>query len=1488
MTTRAPLDETVIPGPVLSLADAAPVDDLSQVRGLPFPTVAIGASAGGVEALQRFFRSTPPGSGCAYIVLMHLNPDRESMLAELLGRATPMPVVQAGEDMPIEVEHVYIVPPGQYVEVHEGRLVLSKIVRRPPKPKVVDHFMISLAHDERERAIAVVLTGIDGDGALGVKAIKSEGGMTLAQKPETAAHAGMPQSAVDTGMVDAELAIEQMPAAIIEYVATARLRRNDPPPDVHAASGILSEVLAEVRNHSGLDFRGYKTPMLIRRVRRRMGLARIAVIGDYIKRLRSKPEETAALTADFLISVTEFFREPEAWRALSEEILPQIFEHKSEGDTVRAWVPACATGEEAYSLAMLLLEHPRTDELHLKVQVFATDVDRRALDLARAGAYSTTIESAVSPERRGRFFVKQGDHYQVRKQLREAVLFAPHNLTSDPPFSHMDLVSCRNLLIYMEPELQRRVLQVFHFSLDPDCFLFLGKSETIGSLVACFVPASQRSRIYRRIGTAHERANGIPMTPQPVRGDTAHAGHPAKPVADYARLIRDALLESRLAAGILADRDGHALYFYGPVQSYLVQPQGVPTSDLYALLNHDLSPHVRVVMHRTATDRTAATAVTVRNAKGEEESVRIAAQPLPHGNGTDNLVLLTFERTPLMGAPLPPASPSELTALRAMEDELRNTKRELRTAIEELEATNEELRVANEEAMSMNEELQSSNEELETSKEELQSINEELSTVNHQLQEKVEELESANNDLGNLLSSTHIPTLFLDRQLRIRRFTPAATQLFRLIPSDVNRPLTDIAGRTDMRTLLDDAQEVLAQLAPIQQEAASDDGHVYLRRTLPYRTREDRIDGIVVTFTDVTELKQANEGLRRLATVVQSSNDAIIMLSPAGDVLAWNAGAATMYGYAEADTLGKPIAELLPVETRSEFEQHLQRSLAGQSVQAALMQRRTRSGAMIDVSSSFSPVRGDDGKPTAVALIERDVTSNKRAADELRQSEARFRTLADSAPVLIWLTDEQGRLTFCNRGCEIATEQPAAALLGRRWTDLLHPDDLPRVQTATWRAQREGGDGRVETTARLVLHSGTSRWFKIIALQRGGQTAEAGGLVGCMFDIHAHMAAEEALRQADRRKDEFLAMLGHELRNPLVPIRNAAEVLTRLESTDARVQWVRDTLVRQVGHVTRLVDDLLDISRVTRGTMSLHLEPVKIADVLPRAIDAVRPLLERKHQRFEVETTDEPLWVEGDAIRLAQIFENLLTNAAKYTEEGGQIRLSLEREDDCAVVHVRDNGIGIDPSVQSRMFELFVQDTRSIDRSQGGLGIGLALVRHLVELHGGRVDAQSPGVGKGSDFVVSIPLLPASAIPAQRQATPATEASGGRVLLIDDDIDGAESLAVLLKLSGFEIEVAHDLEAGLRTAARQLPHVVILDLAMPGADGFEVARRLRALPGLEKTQYIALSGFGSSEDVARSKHAGFVKHFVKPADPDEIQALLTQLVAAQQGTGHAG
>ena len=688
-------------------------------------TVAIGASAGGVEALQRLFAAMPADSGCAFVVLLHLAPDQPSQLVSVLSRSTTMTVSEAATGVALEQNHVYVLPPGAALGLRGGQLELQTL-KPGSRPQVIDRFLTALAADQRERTIAVVLSGTDGDGALGVKAIKSEGGLVLAQLPESAAFRGMPDSAVATGLVDRQLTIEDMPAVIVDYVADAGLRDRE----AQRAIDGLPAVLDLLHRHAGRDFRGYKTPMLERRVRRRMALSRRPEIGAYIELLRTSAAERAALAEDFLISVTEFFREPAAWRVLAHEVLPELLTRKAPGEAVRVWVPGCATGEEAYSIAILLLESPERIERQLRLQVFATDIDVAALEVARRGSYPRAIESSVGSERLARFFSKNGEMVRVGKPLRDAVTFAPHNLISDPPFSRMDIISCRNLLIYLQPDLQRRALQSLHYALVSDGVLALGKSETVAPLKGSFRTVSHGARIFRRDGPAPWPVM-VQRRAQP--GSAAERPSPQAPaavVAQYGALVQAALLQRKTTSAVLTDREGRALYFYGLVRRYVEQPQGATTTDLFAMLDGALRPQVRAAMHRALTEHSVVETVAALPMDSGERAVRISVIPLADGPSED-LLLLTFddvERT----APAGPLLNTDDQALRMLEDELRSTQRDLRGAIEELEAANEELKVANEEAMSNNEELQSTNEELETSQEELQSVNEELTTVNQE------------------------------------------------------------------------------------------------------------------------------------------------------------------------------------------------------------------------------------------------------------------------------------------------------------------------------------------------------------------------------------------------------------------------------------------------------------------------------------------------------------------------------------------------------------------------------------------------------------------------------------------------------------------------------------------------------------------------------------------------------------------------------------
>ncbi len=807
----------------------------------------------------------PADSGIAFVVIQHLHPTQKSLAAELFGKRTAMPVVQAEDGMRAEPNHVYTIPPNTYPSIVHGvlRLAVPKVLHGPRLP--VDHFFASLGEDQRERAIGIVLSGSGSDGALGVKSIAANGGIVLAQTPETAQFDGMPQSAIASGMVNHVLPVAKMPEVLVGYARHPYVAKAAAPEALAPSDGSeLETMLGIIRARRGYTFSGYKQSTLLRRIQRRMGLRSIENWQEYVAVLKKNPTEIDALYKDLLIGVTEFFRDPDAWALLETEVIAPLVESKARGEPIRVWVPGCATGEEAYALALLFLEKLKLSGKRCPVQVFATDANEDTLQIGRTGNYPSGIAARIAPERLRRYFVEAAEnhHYQVARELRESVIFGMQNVVSDPPFSRLDLVSCRNLLIYLEPDVQKRAIDVFHFALRPGGYMFLGSAESIGNRDGEFKSLSKKWRIYQRSGTAGKRV--LPPLHVEAPHMLATASAPAPPAPRSVQLAGRAqqlILDRFAPAAVLVNGRNEIVYFCGPVEDYLLRPRGAPTQELLAQARDGLRSSLRAAL-RQAAARDAT--VTVRDAQvkrsGGFVQVRLTVTPAGTDSNGASLLLLVFQDEP---KPLKAARvrSGDRALVLQLEEELRATKDDLQSSVERAEGSNEELKVSNEEVVSVNEELQSINEELESSKEELQSLNEELSTVNQQLLSKVTELETAYADLKNLLASSEIATICLDRDFRIRWFTPAMNSLFNVIESDLGRPISDFAAALSGGALLDDAAAVLQRLAPVQRELELNDRRWYLRRTVPYRGEGDRIDGVVVTYVDITETRRSAETL---------------------------------------------------------------------------------------------------------------------------------------------------------------------------------------------------------------------------------------------------------------------------------------------------------------------------------------------------------------------------------------------------------------------------------------------------------------------------------------------------------------------------------------------------------------------------------------------------------------------------------------------------
>jgi two-component system CheB/CheR fusion protein len=830
-----------------------------------FLVVGIGASAGGLEACRKLLVALPEVTGMAFILIQHLDPKHESMLVDLLASHTTLTVREAVEGMVIAPDHLYVIPPGTSLGIAAGRITLSQPLARHGARLPVDFLLHSLASAYGMRAVCIILSGSGADGSLGLQSIKAAGGFVIVQDQTEAGYDGMPRNAIATGVVDRVLAVESMPSALMLQARQTRA----PPVDDRSGDRLSAEGLTAIiellRHRTAHDFLLYKPGTLQRRIERRMSSVGIrpGQVAEYLARLHDDPAELELLNKDLLINVTSFFRDPNVFRYLAEEIFPGLVDNTPNGQPVRVWSAGCSTGEEAYSLAILFHEAIANARSGVRLQVFASDIDSDAVALAREGLYPEAIAEAVSPERLSRFFIKHAQGYRVSSELRGSVIFTVQDVITDPPFSTLDLVSCRNLLIYLRPEAQEKVLSALHFALRPGGLLLLGGSETTGSTEGRFKVVSKTERIYRRVGPSRSVVFGNLKIPGegarvPVRPGQ---GRVATRQAVLADLCRHMVIEAYAPAAVLVNSRYECLYSLGPTDRYLHVPPGNPTLDLMAMARPNLRNRLRSAIDKARREKTRS--IVVSGPMGHATTggpFRISVQTVPFEG--EELSLVCFIDTSANAPPTPAAlKPGEITKVGELEQELAATRLELEGAIRNLEISGEEQQAINEEVLSSNEEYQSTNEELLTSKEELQSLNEELTALNGQLQETLERQRTTANDLQNVLYSTDVATLFLDRGLRIRFFTPATRALFNVIPSDVGRPLADLQSLAMDSALSADAQAVIVNIEPVEREIKAQNGTWFVRRVLPYRTHDDSVEGVVITFTDITERKNTARAL---------------------------------------------------------------------------------------------------------------------------------------------------------------------------------------------------------------------------------------------------------------------------------------------------------------------------------------------------------------------------------------------------------------------------------------------------------------------------------------------------------------------------------------------------------------------------------------------------------------------------------------------------
>ncbi|MBH1957989.1 MAG: PAS domain S-box protein [Burkholderiales bacterium] len=1351
---------------------------------LDFPVVGIGASAGGLEALLQFFEQMPAASGMAFVIILHLSPEHESNVAGILQRVTKMPVVQVNERTAIEADHVYVIPPTHDLSMNDGHLQLSEPIRVKGMHLAIDLFFRTLAEVHQERAIAIVMSGTGMDGAAGLARVKEGGGVTLAQAPDDAQYDGMPKAAIATGMADLILKVADMPPRLMELWANARqisLSRNpEPSASVMApestetakrAEEALQDIMALLRNYSKNDFRQYKPATVLRRIERRLQVNSVPDLPAYRDFLRAHPEEAKPLLQDMLISVTNFFRDPQAFEALERDVLPSLLRNRRPDEPVRVWVAGCATGEEAYSVIMLFKEQMDLYHCTSELQVFATDIDERAITFGRNALYPASIEADVSPERLRQFFVREQDQFRFIKSLREKVLFANHNLLRDPPFSRIDLICCRNLLIYLNKAAQTRVLETFRFALKPAGYLFLGSSESADAAPSLFTVVDKNHRFYKANPNAQAIRHLLLATDLPSERTVSAplgAERRAPKLASFAEMHRK-LIELVALPSVLIDANHTILHLSENVGKFLMPGGGTPSVNLLDNMQPELRTELRTALFQATNAGKPVKTHAIAIQRGDSQilvqmSVRVFGEDGPESART----LVMFEEVPEKSSDLvlEGFDQAHQRVISQLEAEIKQLKEDLQETIEQAETSNEELKASNEELQAINEELRSATEELETSKEELQSINEELTTVNFELKVKVDEANKMNDDLQNLITSSDIAIMFVDRSLHIKRFTPQAASIFNLIESDIDRPLLDITHKLDYTRMPDDVAGILKTLTLVERPVSSSDGKHYLARLRPYRTTEDRIDGVVLTFVDVTALHQAEEKLRegeeRLRIAAETTKDyAIITVDEAGSITSWNVGARRIFGYEQKEIVGQPFSIIFTPEDRAA------------------------------------------GAPE----------------EELRSAREEGRSLDER-----WHLRKDGSTFYCSG-------------------------------VVTRLEGRMGGYAKI---ARDITESKTQQASRdeLLAMEK----------------------------QANELKDQFLAVMSHELKHPLNLIQVNAELLLSQPAVRSLPDVVRagETIRSAVASQTKIIDDLLDLSRARTGKMTLRLAPVDVDELAALIAATAREAASRKGLTLKYSCDDKNVIALCDRVRTEQILWNLINNAIKFTPEGGSITVQLALDAEFAKFTVTDTGRGIEAGFLPRIFGMFVQaPDQQAASANTGLGVGLTLVRELTAAQGGKVLADSAGPNKGATFTVWLPLAK-TRLQDKKALAAAGNLKGLHILVVDDMIDLLEPFAALLSLEGATVDMATSGPQALEMLEKSTYDLLISDIGMPSMDGYDLIRNIRKRPGLRSLKAIALSGYGRQVDTVRALQSGFNAHLSKPATVAHICQTIAQLVPSAE------
>lgn len=1491
--------------------------------------------------MKIFFSHVPEDSGIAYVIVVHLSPEHKSVLAELLQPHIKMPVQQVTETLELKANHVYIIPPNANLNSIDTHLRLSRLEEKRIDRAPIDHFFRTLSKSHDGNSVGVILTGTGSDGTLGLKEIKEKGGLTVVQDPEEAEFNGMPHSAITSGLVDMVLPLKKIPDGIINYLSTNPVLKSLEPgkkPDIEEQQ-VIQKIFTQIKAHSGRDFSRYKLSTILRRLQRRMQIYKVEILNDYLEILRKKPEEVMALSDDFLITVTSFFRDKEVFKHLKEKIIPRILKNKKNNEPVRVWAVGCATGEEAYSLAILLFEATAKMAVSPSIQIFASDLHEASLKKARDGFFPGDIKSEVNADRLKKYFVRENNGYRIKKEIREHVIFAPHNLLSDPPFSRLDLIVCRNLLIYLNRDIQRDIFEIFHYALQPKGYLVLGTSERIDNPELFNTESKEFSVYIKKEASGHDLK--LPAFSR-IRSDLYENAAQEKvknPVAPGA--LHYQMIEQYASPSLMLSPDFQILHVSQSAGRYLNIPGGELSKDVFKLIHPDLQLELTSVIFSAKEKKKPVRSKPMYiSINGEKKQLFITARVVQKSD-MDKVIIVMFEEYDEPDVISEKTiSDDEIQNFRTeqLEQNIKDLRRQLQSMIEDYETSREEMKASNEELQSANEELRSTMEELETSKEELQSVNEELSTMNQENRHKVEELAQLSADLQNLLIATDIATLFLDREFHILRFTPALGELFNVRLNDRGRLISDLTNKLGYDDLIKDSKKVLTNLQPIEREIQDTNENTYLTRILPYRSGEDRIAGVVITFIDITTRKKMEEDLRRKKeqqSFLVQLGDKLRKHENTGEILA--SSCALLGEFLDADRIffssfneDNNIAIIRPDYFRA--------GLAS-----------VNSKYFIDVFREMQKVFYN-GKSYIVS----DIDKTKELSKKTRKTYTDLQIHALMSVPLIkedqlvcalnlginkpynWTGEEMEFIReVAERTWDIAerTRSEIALNKSKEYSEniiktlhepllVLHPD--LKVKSANEAFYEHFKVNRGETEGRLIYDLGNGQWnipalrtlleqvlpenklfddFEVehtfddigrrIMLVNARRLDSVQLILLGIRDISEAKKTEEALIKAKEEaeyathaKEEFLAHMSHEMRTPLNAVLGLVHLLLKQKPKKEHLGNL-STMKIAAQNLSNIINNILDLSKIQAGKISIESVRIKVRDFIADIVLLHKAKAEEKGIRLEIQIDERvPEIIVSDELKLNQVLHNLLGNALKFTHKG-QVTLEVKlHEQGIETIWldfvITDTGIGIPPDKIDVIFDVFRQADDSTIRQYGGSGLGLSIVKLYLEILGSSIQVKSKP-GKGSEFYFILPVKVSNEISTDQKKIISSGnvkavLDKSRILVVEDDEFNRMVITQLLNSWGIAFDEAYNGQMALELAGKNSYHLILMDVRMPVMDGYESAKKIKQLNGYCEIPIIALTA-DISERVKRELKKGlFSGIYIKPFEPEKLYEKIIEII----------